>query len=90
MGVDPSDLSKGVFNAPSLTKGNNLECFIFQLVKSAAPGLLASVYKNVTAAVAPLAANIDKNLAGLNCPQLSSVDESQYNKFPGYQRAKGP
>ncbi|KAG6985309.1 hypothetical protein G7Y79_00116g101790 [Physcia stellaris] len=32
VGVDPSNLSKGVFNAASLTKGNNLECFTFQLV----------------------------------------------------------
>ena len=90
VGVDPADLTKGVFNAPSLLQGNNLECFILQVVKSAAPGLVASLYNDVTSAIAPLAANIDNNLAGLNCPQLLSVDESQYDKYPGYQRAKGP
>ena len=90
VGVDPSNLSNGVFNAASLTQGNNLECFTFQLVQSEAPGLVTSLYKDVTAAVAPLAANINKNLAGLNCPQLVSVDESQYNKYPGYKQAKGP
>lgn len=90
VGVDPSSLSKGVFNAASLTKDNNLECFTFQLVQSEAPGLVTSLYKDVTAAVAPLAANINKNLAGLNCPKLVGVDQSQYDKYPGYQRAKGP
>lgn len=31
-GVDPSALTKGVFNGATLTQGNNLECFIFQLI----------------------------------------------------------
>ena len=89
-GVDVSALSKGVFNGASLTQGNNLECFVFQLVQSEAPGLVTQLYTDVTSAVAPLVANIKQNLAGLNCPQLVGVDQSQYNKYPGYQRAKGP
>ena len=31
-GVDPSALTKGIFNGATLTQGNNLECFIFQLI----------------------------------------------------------
>lgn len=89
VGVDPAAFTKGVFDAASLTQGNNLECFIFQLVQSEAPGLLTSLYENVTQALQPLASNINSNLKGLGCPQLTSVDNSQYNKYPGYAKAKG-
>ena len=88
-GVDPSDLTKGVFDAATLTQGNKLECFIFQLIQAEAPGLLTHVYEDVTAALQPLVANINSNLKGLSCPQLTSIDNSQYAKYPGYAKAKG-
>ena len=89
VGVTPENLSNGVFNAATLTQGNNLECFIFQLIQAEAPGLLTQLYEDVAQALQPLASNIDSNLAGLGCPQLESVDTSQYAKYPGYTKAKG-
>ena len=88
-GVDLSELTKGVFNINTLTQGNNLECFVFQLVQAEAPGFLTSLYTNVAQALQPLAQNISSTLSGLSCPQLNGLDMSQYNKYPGYLRAKG-
>ncbi|MCJ1451366.1 hypothetical protein MMC28_001702 [Mycoblastus sanguinarius] len=88
-GVDLGALTNGVFDAATLAEGNNLECFVFQLVQAETPGLVTSLYENVTEAVQPLAENINSNLAGLSCPQLVGVDMSQYNAYPGYTKAKG-
>lgn len=88
-GLDVASLTDGVFNGATLAEGNNLECFVFQLVQSEAPGLVTSLYEDVTAALQPLAESISSNLAGLNCPQLQSVEMSQYDIYPGYSRAKG-
>lgn len=88
-GVDIGALTKGVYDGATLAEGNNLECFIFQLIQSQAPGLLTSLYTDVTLALQPLAENIASNLAGLSCPQLDGIDMSQYNAYPGYSKAKG-
>ena len=89
MRVKPKDLTSGLSNAATLTQGNNLECFIFQLIQAEAPSLLTQLYENVTEALQPLASNIASNLAGLSYPQLESVHTSQYDKYPGYGMAKG-
>ena len=88
-GVDLGDLTKGVFDISILTQGNNLECLVFQLVQAEAPNFLASLYSDVTKALQPLAQNISSILDGLSCPQLNGIDLSQYDKFPGYAKAKG-
>ncbi len=88
-GVDIGALTKGIFNGATLTEGDNLECFIFQLIQAEAPGFLTSLYTDVTEALQPLAENIASNLANLSCPQLNGIDSSQYNAYPGYSKAKG-
>ncbi|KAL8707969.1 MAG: hypothetical protein Q9225_007677 [Loekoesia sp. 1 TL-2023] len=89
-GIDPAALTRGVYNGATLAEGNNLQCFTFQLIQAEAPGLLTGVYENVTEATRPLVENIEGNLRGLGCPQLVGVDESLYEQYPGYGRAKGP
>ncbi|KAI4137554.1 MAG: hypothetical protein L6R39_007217 [Caloplaca ligustica] len=87
--VDVTALSKGVFNGATLAQGNNLQCFIFQLIQAEAPGVLTGIYEDVTKALQPLVDNINSNLQGLACPQLMGVDQSLYDKYPGYKKAKG-
>ena len=82
-------LTNGSYNEANIANGNNLECLPFQLVQTVAPTLLTGIYDNVADAVAPLNQNIAANLKGLGCPQLETVDENQYNVFPGFQKAKG-
>ncbi|KAL8751460.1 MAG: hypothetical protein Q9184_006063 [Pyrenodesmia sp. 2 TL-2023] len=88
-GLDPTALTNGVFNGATLAEGNNLQCFIYQLIQAEAPGLLTGVYGDLTKALQPLMDNLEENMEGLGCPQLMEVDESFYEKYPGYMRAKG-
>ncbi|KAM0798671.1 hypothetical protein BDR22DRAFT_881597 [Usnea florida] len=88
-GLDITNLTNGVFDGATLAEGNNLECFIFQLVQAEAPTLVTGLYEDVTAALQPLASSISKNLDGLNCPQLAAVNADMYDVYPGYAKAKG-
>lgn len=88
-GLDVTELTNGVFNGATLADGNNLECFIFQLVQSEAPTVVTGLYENLTAALQPLAESISGNLAGLGCPQLETVNADMYDIYPGYTKAKG-
>ncbi|KAI4100309.1 MAG: hypothetical protein LQ345_007460 [Seirophora villosa] len=87
-GVDVSALTRGVFNAATLADGDNLQCFVFQLIQSEAPGMLTGVYEDLTKALGPLVENLQRNRQGLGCPRLAGVDRSLYERFPGYRRAK--
>ena len=88
-GVDVTALTKGVFNGASLAQGNNLQCFIFQLIQAEAPSFLVSIYSDVTKALSSLTSKLNKQLAGLNCPQLQGIDDTQYAKYPGYAKSGG-
>ncbi|KAL8790909.1 MAG: hypothetical protein Q9213_000334 [Squamulea squamosa] len=85
-GVDITALTKGVFNGATLAQGNNLQCFIFQLIQAEAPSVLTGVYEDLTKALKPLTDSIGGALAGLGCPQLAELDRSQYEKFPGWKK----
>ncbi|KAL8959135.1 MAG: hypothetical protein Q9183_005689 [Haloplaca sp. 2 TL-2023] len=88
-GVSVSDLTGGVFNAATLTEGNNLQCFVFQAIQAEAPGQLTGLYKDLTKALQPLFNNIDGTLEGLGCPQLMGLDDSLYEQYPGYKKSGG-
>ena len=66
-----------VLDAATLTKGNNLECFIFQLLQAHGPDLLTQVYEDVTQALQTLTDNLNSILAALGCPWLEVIDKSQ-------------
>ncbi|KAL9628594.1 MAG: hypothetical protein Q9204_005795 [Flavoplaca sp. TL-2023a] len=85
-GIDITALTKGVFNGATLAQGNNLQCFIFQLIQAEAPGVLTGLYSDVTKALQPLTDSISGALGGLGCPQLMGLDESLYEKYPGYKK----
>ncbi|KAL8684420.1 MAG: hypothetical protein Q9224_006361 [Gallowayella concinna] len=85
-GVDVTALTKGVFNGATLAQGNNLQCFIFQLVQAEAPSVLTGLYEVLTKALQPLVDSIQGSLKGLSCPQLVGIDQSQYEKFPGWKK----
>ncbi|KAK5940554.1 hypothetical protein PMZ80_006970 [Knufia obscura] len=84
VGVDPSNVTGGVYNSKNLLQGNNLACFGFQAGIQAAPDLLKGLVSNVTGAVNKLTGSLD--LSGLGCPVLEGIDESQFSQFPGYTK----
>ncbi|KAK5629989.1 hypothetical protein RRF57_005704 [Xylaria bambusicola] len=86
VGVDPADLTNGVYNATSLLKGNNAFCFGMQLVPQMAPDLLSGLYNDITNALSTLTSAVDNATSGLGCPQLSGINKKKLTKFPGYTK----
>ncbi len=83
-GLDPTNFTNGIYNAATLAEGNNLQCFIFQLVQAEAPGVLAGVYGDLTTkALEVLRESVGKSLEGLGCPELRGVEGGMYERFPG-------
>ncbi|EWZ31052.1 uncharacterized protein FOBCDRAFT_208302 [Fusarium oxysporum Fo47] len=88
-GVDIGDLTGGVFNTAMLLKGDNLECFVMQIIMAAAPDVLGSQFTDVTKALRPLADKLRQLLAGKTCPKLQKVNMKLFEKFPGYTESYG-
>ncbi|KAJ3991348.1 hypothetical protein F5050DRAFT_1870027 [Lentinula boryana] len=81
-GVDFADLTGGVFNATTLSEGNNLGCFLLQAIVLALPtGVsgLVGVLDQLEDTVNPL-------LEEWDCPQLQEIDESLLENYPGFSR----
>lgn len=70
VGLDPSDLTGGVFNAATLAEGNNLMCYGLQLTIQQTPDLLSGVLAGIT--------------NSLGCPALTKIQDDQFDQFPGY------
>jgi hypothetical protein len=83
--VNVADLTGGVFNAQTLSEGNNLACLAFQAVSIASPdilrgGLLGDLAQT---AVQKLTDALSPVLATFSCPQLTKYDTSLFKAFPG-------
>lgn len=86
-GVDMTNLTDGVFNAASLTQGNNTICFAFQFAQQAAPDILKGLLANTANGLSQLSSAVSSALSGLSCPQLQKIDTSQFMKYPGAEGA---
>ncbi|KAH7028893.1 Chloroperoxidase, partial [Microdochium trichocladiopsis] len=87
-GVDPSNLTGGVFNAQNLLEGNNAVCFAVQAALQMAPDLLKPLVSDVGAAVSQLSSAVGSVTSELSCPQLTQFDDSQFSQFPGFTKLK--
>lgn len=85
-GVDPANLTGGVFTASNLLQGNNLICFGLEASLQEAPDILSGLYSDVDSALDALGTAIDQATNGLGCPQLNEIDKSQFNQYPGYTK----
>jgi hypothetical protein len=78
-GVDIGDLTGGMFNAATLTQGNNFACYVYQLAAQAKPDIALGALDALTGAVGSI-------IGKLGCPQLKAIDDSQLEKLPGYSK----
>lgn len=85
-GVDIQDLTGGIFNGATLLQGNNLECFVFQLIVQAGPDLTEQLFSDPRTANAKTKGMVESAIGSAVCPQLDKIDYSQFSKYPG---AKG-
>ncbi|KAG7005412.1 sister chromatid cohesion protein pds5 [Physcia stellaris] len=84
VGVNPGDLTGGVYTSANLLQGNNLECFTFQALQQGLPSVLSDIYKNIGPAVALVNQYVSPILSGLGCPALTTFNQSLFNQYPGY------
>lgn len=87
-GVDPADLTGGVYNLRSLGEGDNLVCFATQAALQMAPDLLKPLFANVGAAVSKLKGAVDDAFGGMGCPAIEKFDDSALGIFPGFTKLK--
>ena len=85
-GVDPANLTGGVFTDSNLLQGNNLICFGLEASLQEAPDILSGLYSDVDSALDALGTAIDQATNGLGCPQLNEIDKSQFDQYPGYTK----
>ncbi|TVY13783.1 Aromatic peroxygenase [Lachnellula arida] len=82
-GVDPADISGGVYNAQTLLQGNNLGCFFFQAAQQGIPVALSGIVSDLAPVVALVNQYISPVLSELNCPALNTFNTSAFDQFPG-------
>ena len=91
-GIDPSNLTAGVYNSASLLQGNNLMCYGLRASLQQGPVILSAIYKDATAAITKLGQAFAPVLQTLACPELVQANEAQFDgmfaPFPGYAKLK--
>ncbi|KAL4911775.1 hypothetical protein BDW62DRAFT_217021 [Aspergillus aurantiobrunneus] len=89
-GIDLSDLTGGVLNLTTLLEGNNLLCFVFQVLKVASPNALAGIYQTLAVPLDLITKAVAMPLLDLACPVFEDMKlggkpawEALQELFPG-------
>lgn len=89
-GVNLEDITGGVLNAASLLEGNNLVCFVLQVVKTFAPNSLSSLFKTLELPLKLVNDALLNPLLDLSCPEFKDLTMDGKDllaglteKFPG-------
>lgn len=89
-GIDPQNITGGVYTSSNLLQGNNLMCYVLELTLMEAPDLLSGLYSDVDPAVDELGTAINKATGALGCPQLNAINKGQFEsdlaRYPGYTK----
>ena len=88
VGLDPANLTNGVFNAGTLRQGNNAICYGLELSLMETPDLLSGLYSVTTTAMAVSDSAFSTATTALGCPKLNAINKGQFNQFPGYTALK--
>ncbi|KIW01592.1 uncharacterized protein PV09_07064 [Verruconis gallopava] len=93
-GVDMSDLLGGVINTTTLLEGNNLICFVLEIVKTVAPNSLSSLFQTLDKPLQFLSNALVGPLIDLSCPVFGDLEAGGTDllapltaQFPGASRA---
>lgn len=88
IGLDPSDLSGGVYSLGNIASDDNAMCLALELGVQALPDLLEGLFSDSTGAENQLGSTFSTVTNSLGCPKLSGTDNSAYDQFPGYKNLK--
>jgi hypothetical protein len=93
-GVDLGDLTGGILTATNLLEGNNLLCFVFQIIKTAAPNSLSTLFSILDVPLRLLTETLSASLLNINCPAFDDLtiggkgfSQAMYDRFPGAKAA---
>jgi hypothetical protein len=84
VGVNPGDITGGVYDAQTLLKGDNFGCFFFQAAQQGIPSILKGLISDLAPVISLVNQYISPVLDDLNCPALNTFNQSAFNQFPGY------
>lgn len=87
-GVDPGNLTGGVYELSTLTQGNNLLCYGMEVTLQELPDLLSGLFTDIDSAMDAVGTAINNATNTLGCPKLNNVDKDQFSKYPGYTKLK--
>ncbi|KAF6803852.1 oxidase [Colletotrichum musicola] len=89
-GVDLSDLTGGVLNLTKLLEGNNLLCFVFEILETATPNSLSTIFSIVDVPLRLVTDTVGAAILNLACPAFKDMtvggkrfDEGIKAQYPG-------
>lgn len=89
-GVDLSDLTGGVLNLEKILEGNNLMCFVFEVVKTVAPNSLSTLFSIIRVPLKLVTDTLGAAILNLACPAFGDIavggksfEDGMELKFPG-------
>ena len=92
-GVDLSDVTGGILNAGNFLQGNNLLCFVLEVVKMASPSYLSNLYSTLAKPLDLITQVVSTSLLSLDCPVWGDLTmggqplwTALEDKFPGAKR----
>lgn len=95
-GVNLADVTGGVLNGTTLLEGNNLLCFVFEVLKFASPNALAGLYKTLAVPLDLVNRIIAVPLLDMSCPAFKDMQmggrplwDAIKDDFPGAMKSGG-
>ncbi|GFF34751.1 aromatic peroxygenase [Aspergillus udagawae] len=95
-GVNLADVTGGVLNLTTLLDGNNLLCFVFEVLKFSGPNALAGLYKTLAVPLDMINKIIAVPLLNMSCPAFKDLQmggrplwDAIKDDFPGAMKSGG-
>lgn len=93
-GVNLEDITGGVLNATKLLEGNNLICFVMEIVKTFSVNSLSSLFKTLEVPLQVINDAVTDPLLDLNCPAFKDMTlggtdlmSGLLNTYPGANKS---
>lgn len=86
VGIDPANLTGGVYNSKNLFQGNNVLCYGLEVAAQQAPDILSGLYTDINPAMDAIGTAVNSFLNGLGCPKLNNINKEQFQQYPGYTK----
>ena len=81
-GIDVQNFTGGVYDAQTLTQGDNFACLAYEFAAQEKPDVLLNSFTELENAIGSVSSKLE-------CKQLKNFDYNQLNQFPGYKRSQG-